>query len=574
MSAPDTLGALFLRQCDQYAAKPAYLVPGKKEHRPITYSEVKDLVFERAKALWALGVRRGDRVVIVSENGVEWCLFDWACQTLGVVTVPIYPILPPDQTQYIVQDCGARLYIAQNDKQAEKVSELTDLRVERLPADGEPGYQSHAVHSELTEEMWQAEARKGGREDLATLIYTSGTTGKPKGVMLPHRCFTSLIEDIRRTIPITDQDTLLNFLPLSHVFARFVDHFLSFGLGATTAFIGSIASLAHDMVSVKPTIMAVVPRLLESVQSKIFEKVAKDSPLSQKIFAMAIAQGIAKQRGGLALLYPLTNRLVGEKVRARFGGRLRFFVSGGAALPPAVSEFYIAMGVTVLQGYGLTETCAASSLNLPEDNSPETVGKPIQGVEVKIAPDGEILIRGESVMAGYFNLPEDTAAAIDAEGWFRTGDIGELRPDGKLRITDRKKDLIVLGNGKNVAPQPIENRLKESPYINEAMLLGDGMEGCVALIVPEYERVSQWLREQGENISDTAELANNQKVRSLIKGEIEAANKSLADFERVKRHELITTPFTIEGGELTPSLKVRRRVVKEKYPDLIDRMRR
>jgi len=574
MPAPDTLGALFLQQCDQYAAKPAYLVPGKKEHRPVTYAEVRGLVLERAKALWALGARRGDRVVIVSENGVEWCLLDWACQTLGLVTVPIYPTLPPDQTQYIVEDCGARLYIAQNDKQAEKVADLAVLRVERLPGEGAAGYDAHATPSELTEEMWLAEARAGGREDLATLIYTSGTTGKPKGVMLPHRCFTSLIEDIRRTIPITDRDTLLNFLPLSHVFARFVDHFLSFGLGATTAFIGSIASLANDMVSVKPTIMAVVPRLLESVRSKILEKVAKDSPLSQKIFALALSQGMKKQKGGFAPLYALTNRLVGEKVRARFGGRLRFFVSGGAALPPAVSEFYIAMGVTVLQGYGLTETCAASSLNLPDDNAPETVGQPIKGVEVKIAADGEILIRGESVMTGYFNLPEDTAAAIDGEGWFHTGDIGEIRADGKLRITDRKKDLIVLGNGKNVAPQPIENRLKESPYINEAVLLGDGMEGCVALIVPEFERVGLWLREQGENISDTAEMANNQKVKALIKGEVEAANKGLADFERVKRHELITTPFSIDGGELTPSLKVRRRVVKEKYSDLIDRMRR
>ncbi|MBX3096268.1 MAG: long-chain fatty acid--CoA ligase [Fimbriimonadaceae bacterium] len=575
MAAPETLGQIFLAQCEKYADKPAYLVPGKKEFTPITYADTRRRVFESARALWAMGLRRGDMVVIVSENGIEWCLFDWACQTLGLVAVPIYPTLPPDQTQYIVRDCGAKLYIAQNDKQADKVEGLTELRVERLPSEGQSdGYRAFASESNLTEEMWVHEATSGGREDLATLIYTSGTTGHPKGVMLPHRCFTSLLENIPKTIPIDYRDTFLNFLPLSHVFARFVDHILSFGVGATTAFIGSLATMASDMERVKPTIMAVVPRLLESVRTKIVEKVEKDPPFRRSLFQMALTQGLAKQRRQFAPLNPILNRLVGDKVRARFGGRLRFFVSGGAALPPVVSEFYLALGVGVLQGYGLTETCAASALNLPDDNSPETVGPPITGVETTIAPDGEILIRGASVMSGYFNLPEDTAAAIDGEGWFHTGDIGELRVDGKLRITDRKKDLIVLGNGKNVAPQPIENKLKESPYINEAVLIGDGMEGCVALIVPEFEKVTSWLNEQGVNVADPAEMAVNDSVKALIKSEVDKTNKTLADFERVKRHELVTSPFTIDGGELTPSLKVRRRVVKEKYSDLIDRMKR
>ena len=370
-----------------------------------------------------------------------------------------------------------------------------------------------------------------------------------------------------------ENDVFLVFLPLSHVFARYAGHVLPMAIGATVAYAGSVASLANDMVRVQPTIMTVVPRFLESVRARIIDGVKKQPPVKQWLFAQALAQGLKKQRGELAPFAGVLDRLVGEKIRARTGGKIRFFVSGGAALAPQVSEFYIAFGLTVLQGYGLTETTAASSLNHPDDNRPHTVGPPLGCVQFKFAEDGEILQRGPSVMMGYYNLPEATAEAIDADGWFHTGDIGELE-DGSLMITDRKKDILVLGNGKNVSPLLVESRLKESEFVNEAVLFGDGMEYCCALIVPEFERIKTWLAENGESENDDAAVAARDDVKQLLRSEIAAANKGLAEYERAKKHVLLATTFSVDSGELTPSLKVKRRVVKEKFAEEIQSMRR
>lgn len=571
----ETLGHLFLGQTERFAAKTALLIPQTgKDPIPVTYAELREQVYQRATALAGLGVKRGDRVVLQAESSAEWAMCDWACQTLGAALVPIYPTLPSDQSQFIVQDCGAQLVVAQNTKQAVKMEGLSGIQVVLLIKEGdEPGLKERAKTENLSRADWEAGAQAAGEEDLATLIYTSGTTGVPKGVMLPHRCFTYLCADIPQCIPLSEHDTFLSFLPLSHVFERYAGHVLPISMGATIGYVGSLASLSHDMERVKPTIMLVVPRLLESLKGRIEDGVLKAPPLRQRLFRMAQEEGLKKMRGEFAPLAGLLEGLVGSKIKARFGGRLRYFVSGGAALPTHVSEFYLALGIHVLQGYGLTENCAAACLNRPEDNRPDTVGPPIKGVEVKIAPDGEILLRGKCVMQGYYNLPEDTAATLDAEGWLHTGDIGEL-DRGNLRITDRKKDLLVLGNGKNVAPQPIESRLKESPYINEAVLLGDGMESVVAMIVPEFERIATWLKEKGVNAKEPEEMAVHPEVIALIKGEVQRANEGLADFERVKRHVLVPAPFSIEGGELTPSLKVRRKVVKEKYANLVDALKR
>lgn len=543
----------------------SHMVPDGKGFESYTFREFHGLVFERAKALAALGAERGDRVAIVGETSFEWALADWACQMLGVASVPIYPTLPPDQAQYIAKDSGAKFALCSDTRQAAKFPDLPTYTWR--PGDGD-NYADYALGSPLTREDVSRLAAQIQPDDLATLIYTSGTTGQPKGAMISHRNITWMNFNVPNTLPVGVGDRFLSWLPLAHVFERYAGHFLPVSIGATVAYSNGIASLASDMAKVHPTIVLCVPRFLNSLRAKVLDGVAKKKPFEQKLFHLALSQGLARFQGKFAPLAGLLDKVVCAKIRERTGGSLRFFVSGGAALPPATNEFFNALNIPVLQGYGLTETTAASSLNSPDDNRPHTVGAPIRGVEIKIASDGEILIKGDSVMSGYFNLPDATKEAIDSEGWFHTGDIGEFEGT-HLRITDRKKDLLVLGNGKNVAPQPVENRLKESEFIAEAMLLGDGQEHCTALIIPEFERVQGWLKAKGVDEPDTSKIVERDDVRDLIRKEVEAANKTLADFERVRRHVLVPQAFSVDGGELTPSLKVRRKVVKDKYADLI-----
>ena len=570
-----SLGDMLRLTVQTFGSKVALMIPQSKgEFKTLTYDEMFAEVFRYAKALDGLGLKRGDRISLLAESCSEWAMTDWAAQTLGIIVIPIYPTLPPDQAEYIAKDSGSRLAVTLDKRLSDKLAGIPDFNCYTLrPAAGDTGLLSFADKSKLSMEEWNRRIDAIDPDDLATFIYTSGTTGQPKGAMLRHRCFTSLCINIRDSLPIDDRDTFLSFLPLSHVFERFAGHVLPVGVGATIGYAGSLASLASDMTKVRPTVMLCVPRFLESTRAKIVEGVDKMPPLRQKLFRWALAQGLKKQKGQFAPFAGILDKLVGAKIRDKMGGRIRLLVSGGAALAPHVSEFYIAFGFTVLQGYGLTETTAATCINHPDDNRPWTVGMPIGNVEVSIAPDGEILIRGESVMQGYYNLPEATAEAIDAEGWFHTGDIGEF--EGKhLKITDRKKDLLVLGNGKNVAPQPVENKLKESEYINEAVLLGDGMDSCSALIVPEFDRVKAFLKEQGIDEVDPAKMVTLDSVKALIKGEVDRINKTLADFEKVKRHALVGKPFTVDDGELTPSLKVRKKVVKDMYSDTIKSMQK
>ncbi|MCH7904192.1 MAG: long-chain fatty acid--CoA ligase [Armatimonadetes bacterium] len=572
ISDSQSLGDLLRRSVKRFSGRQALMVPEEKGFRRVSFDELYDEAYRYAGALRAAGAEKGERLCIVGETCVQWALVDWAAQTLGVVTVPIYPTLPADQAQYIASDSGANLIIVGDGTQAAKFQGLDGVKVVGW-SDGAGVPSLFDQDATLTRVEWEKGIDAVERHELATLIYTSGTTGPPKGVMLSHDNFISICADIPVALPVDETDVFLVFLPLSHVFARLAGHVLPTAIGATIAYAGSVASIASDMVEVRPTIMFVVPRFLESVRARIIAGVKKQSPMKQRLFNMALAQGLKKQRGEFAPLGGLLDKLVGEKIRARTGGKLKFFVSGGAALSPHVSEFYIAFGLTVLQGYGLTETTAASCLNSPDDNRPETVGKPLGCVEFKIAEDGEILQRGASVMLGYYNLSEASKEAIGADGWFHTGDIGELDA-GSLKITDRKKDLLVLGNGKNVAPLHVESTIKESDFIEEAVLFGDGMEYCCALIVPEFDRIKTWLKEKGESEGDNAKIVERDDVKALIKSEIKTANSKLADYERAKKHVLLSKPFTLETGELTPSLKVKRRVVKEMYANELQSMKR
>lgn len=566
-----SLAEIIRRACIVFADRPAQMRPEGGSYKTVTYRELYEDVWSFAQGISTLGLTRGDRIVILGETMWQWAVTDWACQTLGLVVVPIYPTLPPDQAQYIFKDCEAKAAICMSGKLAEKLKDSGGPVFTLNPEAGWESIMERKSQSTLDRSAWEEAMGEIQPEDMATFIYTSGTTGLPKGAMLPHRCFSSLSDGIRESLPITKEDTFLSFLPLSHVFERYAGHILPISLGACVAYAGSLASLAGDMVKVKPTIMLAVPRFLEATRAKILEGVKKQKPLNQTLFNAAVSQGSKKAKGEFAPFAGILDGLVGKKIRERTGGRIRFFASGGAALAPAVADFYIALGIPVLQGYGLTETCAASSINHPEDNRPWTVGPPIKGVEMSLAADGEILIRGRSVMVGYYNLPEETAKAIDSEGWFHTGDIGEW-DNGSLKITDRKKDILVLANGKNVAPQAVEGKVKESEYINEVVLFGDGSPFCYALIVPEFGAVAAKLKSEGIDLSDHAAISAHERTKALIKSEVDRINKTLPDFEKVKKHALLPKMLSVDEGELTPSMKVKRKVIKEKFADLLKPM--
>ncbi len=562
-----SLGDMLRRTANRVPEKVAMLAPGQGGFQEIRYKDLLDKVRSYAGAIQSLDVERGDKLVILSDNCAEWAFTDWACQSLGITVVPIYPTLPKDQVAYMVRDCQAKLVVAGNNEQLEKVSCLEG--VQSILIKGEESLESLALsgYHAISPDMWNAEIDATGLEDIGTIIYTSGTTGLPKGAMLAHRTFIHVCECAHKQLPLNENDTFLTFLPMSHVYERVAGQCLPICMGATIAYSKNLASLANDIAKVKPTVLLCVPRFLESFKDKVMDGVGKMPPIRKKLFELAMAQGIAKAKGHFAPFAGLLDKVVMGKLRERMGGRMRYFVSGGAALPRHVAEFYMGSGLTVLQGYGLTETCGGTCINHPDRNKYWTVGESI-GMDIKIAEDGEILVKGPALMSGYFNLPEETSRAIDQDGWFHTGDIGEFEGEN-LKITDRKKDLIVLGNGKNVAPQPIENKLTASPFISEAVVLGDGMDYCVALIVPDFDLVRKTL-----SLAESVDLSTSSEAKALIKREIDQTNKTLAQFEFVKKHAILATPFTIDGGELTPTLKVKRKVVKEKYAQVIQEMKR
>lgn len=558
-----SLGDMLRHQCKALPDRVAMMHPEGGGFAKVTYAELWDRVGRYATVAEKLGLGSGDRVALQSENGIEWALFDWACRCLNVVVVPIYPTLPADQSQFIAKDCAAKLVISGNEEQATKF-EGTGLPVALLKAEVAESAKGAAPHEGLDPLIDEATL-----DSLCTIIYTSGTTGNPKGAMLTHGNFLHVCHHAQVDLPLwNDDDTFLTFLPMSHVYERVAGQTLPLYLGVTIGYSKGLASLASDIEKVKPSIMLCVPRFLEATMDKILDGTKKLPPLRQKLFAMLLDQGAKRQDGKFAPFYGLLDKIVGAKLRARFGGRMRYFVSGGAALPGHVAKFYGSFGLTVLQGWGLTETTGGTTINHPARNKYWTVGETL-GMEIKIAEDGEILVRGPGLMKGYYNLPEETAKAIDADGWFATGDIGEF--EGKsLKITDRKKDLIVLANGKNVAPQPIENRFRESAYISEIVLFGDGSEYIYGLVVPNFERLEAEMR-----TGQTPEvMAENPELKARIKAEIDRVNKTLADFEKVKKHALMTHAFTIDSGELTPSLKVKRKVVRDRYADLLATLRR
>ncbi len=561
----------------------------------ITYAEAQDMVTRFAFGMMELGIEEHDRVAILSENRPEWVIADVASLALRCVDVPIFPSQTAKQIEFILNDSGARAIIVSNQFQLAKVLKIREnvpsLRhviVMNEKVDNAPDdvlrftrvMELGSASVQFDPHLLSKASRVVRPEDLCTIIYTSGTTGNPKGVMLSHSNFVSNITASSQVLPITTDDLLLSFLPLCHVFERMAGYYTAMACGAVTAYAESIETVADNLLEVHPTIVCAVPRLFERIHTRILRKVEKDPASRRKIFAWAIAVGraYAKARragrisAGLGARHALADRLVFSKLKARVGGRIKFFVSGGAALPRELGEFFEAVGVLIIEGYGLTESSPVIAANRPEAYRFGTVGHPIPGVEVRIAEDGEILTRGPHVMMGYYNNPEATAESIDSDGWLHTGDIGTIDSEGFISITDRKKHLFVSSGGKNIAPQPIENLFAGTEFIEQFVLIGDKRMFLSALIVPDYDALADYARAHGIKFGEKSELAQNPEIQRLIEERIQGAQKDLASFERVRRFTLLEEPLTIENGGLTPTLKVKRKDVEARYKDVIETM--
>jgi len=587
-----TLNQLFFTTIDRHAGlQAAFRSKVGGTWVGITHRETLERVQAISLGLRELGIQPGDKVAIVSENRPEWALADYACLTARTTDVPIYPTLTAKQTEYILRDSESAAVFcstaAQVDKVLESKGSLPGLK-HIIAFDGDaarrPGVTAlSAVETKgravaAKHPNWKQEALSAQPDDLATLIYTSGTTGDPKGVMLTHHNIWSNVQAVLQMIPIDSGDECLSMLPLSHSYERMVDYTL-FQAGVIINYAESFDTVAANLGEVKPTVVLSVPRLYEKVYARVLENALSGSAIKRKIFfwakrageqwaTLAIA-GLPVPRG-LAFKKKIADRLVFSKLQARTGGRIRFFVSGAAPLSADIAKFFYSAGLPVIEGYGLTESSPVLTLNPLDRIKLGTVGRAIPGVELKIAADGEILARGPNIMQGYYKLPEATKEMLDADGWLHTGDIGELDSDGYLKITDRKKELLKTAGGKYIAPQPIEGMIKRNKFVANAVLYGDRRKYPIVLVVPNFDNLERWAKERNLSYHSKAELIQLADVQAKVEREVMSMLKELAKFETPKKVLLLENDFTIESGELTPTLKVKRRVVEKRYKDQID----
>ena len=559
---------------------------------PISADEMLRRARLIALGLYSLGVRKGDRVALLSESRVEWVLADQGCVFAGAVSVPVYPTLTPPQVEYILKDCGARALLVSTGAKFVEVETvvrgigaienvvlfdsdgLTRTNVLSLAELEARGRALEIERPELTAELAQASSP----EDLATIIYTSGTTGEPKGVMLTHANLVSNLIDSSKHLAFGERDSALSVLPLSHIFERqamnmYLHHGMSVYFGEALERIGA------NLCEVHPTAFVGVPRIYEKILARVHERALAKGKLNGAVcnWAIEIGKQWAQRKARsqpipfwLALRHQLADVPVYAKWRKAMGGRIRIFVSGGASLSNDVALSFLGAGLSIVQGYGLTETSPVITAGRLEDNRIGTVGKPIPNVEVRIAPDGEIETRGPHVMCGYWNKPEATRAVFTDDGWFRTGDIGNLDSDGFLTITDRKKELLKTSGGKYIAPQPIEQLIKSSRFVNQVVVIGNNRNFASALIVPDWDQLEAYAKLKGLKLSTREEFCRHPRIIDLFERQITARTQNLAQFEKIKRIALLDQELTVEGDELSPTLKVKRRVIDEKYRDVID----
>jgi long-chain acyl-CoA synthetase len=589
---PRTLIGIFLESVDRLNKPAVFMRKSAAGWESIPAGRARADVEKFAHGLASLQVGRGDRVALLAENRYEWAVSDLATLGRGAVTVPIYPTLTAQQVRYVLENSEAKVCIVSTPAQLDKVHQVADSLpnlkaiVAMEPAPPTSG-RSHSFADLLVEgerrraaapEEFKRSADAARPGDLATIIYTSGTTGDPKGAMLSHDNIASNVEACLKVVNLNPSDTCLSFLPLCHIFERMAGLYAMLQGGVTIAFAQSIDTVAADAMEVHPTILTGVPRFFEKVYARVMDNALSQPPLRKAIFFWGLRTGIRAARlhfegkrpaGLFALQAHLADRLVGAKVRARVGGKLRVCISGGAPLGAKIMEFFFAVGIPIVEGYGLTETSPVICLNIPGRERPGAVGPPVPGVEVRFGEEGEILTRGPHVMMGYFRNEEATRAAI-RDGWFHTGDVGHFDQEGFLRITDRLKDLLVTAGGKKVAPQPLEGRLKMAKWIAEAVMLGDQRPFCVCLLVPNFVVLETEAKTQGWNHVSRQELLKRPEVQAIYQREIDKLNADLAPFEKIKKFALLDRDLSQDAGELTPTLKVRRRVISQKFATLID----
>jgi long-chain acyl-CoA synthetase len=585
-----TLVEIFFDAIDRHGSRAALQrMPDAERVESLSYRDVLERVRLVTAALQAHGLARGDRVGIISENRPEWALADYGCLCAGVLDVPIYPTLTAPQVGYLLQDSGTRLVFASTREQADKALEAAKgrgLSVEVVvfdaaaePREGVVTWASFLASGGEQARAWsdqefRALAMQAKPADIATVLYTSGTTGEPKGVMLTHNNVASNVRACGTVFDLTDTDNTISFLPLSHILQRMVDY-LFFWVGCTIGYPRSMDTLVADMKVIRPTVAVSVPRVYEKIYNGVMQARGVKKALID--WAVRVADRVAdvrlagrEPRGLLSLQYAVADKLVFAKIKKAVGGRLRFFVSGGGPLAPVLNRFFYSIGLTILEGYGLTETSPVTNVNTLDHFRIGTVGKPVPSTEIKIADDGEILVRGPQVMKGYYNRPDATAETIDAAGWLATGDIGVLDAEGYLTITDRKKDLIVTAGGKNVAPQPIENRLKTHPLVEQVVMIGHMRKYCILLVVPDFAKLEAWADANGVTARSREELVEDRRVVSYVEGELLSMLGDLASYERPKKVGLLPFDLTIENGFMTPKLSIKRRVVQERMQSLID----
>jgi long-chain acyl-CoA synthetase len=591
-SAPGTLTKLFFDAVEKYNRPDALQVKVDGKFKPIAHRELADRVRRVALGLQELGIRPGDRVGILSENRPEWAIADYACLCSALTDAPFYPNLPPEQLPYLINDSGAVAIFCSTAAQSAKVASVRDkcsglkyvigFSGMRQPGEDmtfeELEQRGRAIDDDAHKKAYRERAMSVRPDDLATLIYTSGTTGEPKGVMLTHDNLYSNVAGAASLVPFAGDDVSLSFLPLSHVLERMAGHYLMIHTGTSIAYAESMDTVPFNMQEVRPTLVISVPRLYEKMYARVLDNALSGGAVKAKIFFWA--RGVADRwadaklagktpRGSLALQYRLAQKLVFSKLHARTGARLRYFVSGGAPLAPEINKFFYAAGMVILEGYGLTETSPLLSVNSPDHFRIGTVGPPAPGVEIKIADDGEILAKGPNIMKGYYNKPQATAEAIDSDGWFHTGDIGVLE-DGFLKITDRKKDLIVTSGGKKIAPQPIENQVKTNKYVSQAVMIGDKRKFPIMLVVPNWDNLEKWAGLNNIIWTDRKQLLHMPTIQKKMEKEVGEQLHGLANFELPKKIALLEHDFSIERGELTPTLKVKRRIIDNTYKSVID----
>lgn len=591
MPSFSSLIEMFRHRAEAQPSAPALWFKANGAYRFVTWTEFHEKVRQIALSLHLLDIRKGDRVGILSENRPEWAYADLGILSLGAVTVPIYPTTSERECQYILEHSEVSVLFASSADQLRKTQPFLgnkgfkqiicfDLKKSRPPdiltlaQCLEMGRRAHFNDCNLYDQL----ARQVAREDLATIIYTSGTTGPPKGVMLTHGNFLANCEAASEALPLGEGEKSLSFLPLSHVFERMAGYYFMIQQGASIAYAENMQTVPEDLLLVRPTIAASVPRLYEKMYARILETVEVSPPARRAIFFWALKVGRKtsehRQRRmplpfWLGIQFGLARLLVFNKLKRRLGGRIRFFISGSAPLAKELAEFFFAAEVLILEGYGLTETSPVISVNRPDRFKFGTVGPTLPGVEVRIAPDGEILTRGPHVMKGYFKNEEATREAI-RDGWFHTGDIGEMDSEGFLKITDRKKDLIITAGGKNISPQNVENEILGDPLFTQVVTVGDRRPYVVALIAPNRTQLERLAEGEGIRAGSWEELLKNSRVQQLVDQRLRERMKVLAPYEQVKYFHLLTKELSQEAGELTPTLKVKRRVIAERYASIID----